>query len=270
MQILSIISIGLFVGVVMGLTGAGGGILAVPALVFAMGWSMQTSTPVALLAVTMGAAFGAIHGLRQKQVRYRAAMLMAAAGMPITALGVRAAHAVPQTLLMGGFALILLVVGARLLRDKRTSDISNAQTCFAKIDPSTGRFDWTLTAVAAITSIGALAGFTAGLLGVGGGFIIVPMLKRFTNASMHIAVATSLLVIALVGAASFTSYLAHGAVIPWMLASIFAGATALGMGVGRAFNRSFSPQAVQTTFAVLLLVVAVYLMLKASGLVVRL
>lgn len=67
MALASIALIGIGVGLVMGLTGAGGGILAVPALIYAMGWSIQETTPVALLAVTMGAAFGAIDGLRQNR-----------------------------------------------------------------------------------------------------------------------------------------------------------------------------------------------------------
>jgi hypothetical protein len=272
MAFASIALIGIGVGLVMGLTGAGGGILAVPALIYAMGWSMQETTPVALLAVTMGAAFGAIDGLRQKQVRYRAALLMAVVGMPLTSVGVQLAHQLPQVWLLAAFAALLLLVAYRLLKKKTVAPGTNqAQQseeaiehakALAHIDPATGRFDWTPRAIASIASIGAIAGFTAGLLGVGGGFVIVPMLRRFTNASMHIAVATSLLVIALVGAAGFGSSLAHGATIPWMLAIWFVVATVIGMAFGRRVTRLLSAQMVQFYFALLLLLVATYLLVK--------
>lgn len=272
MALTSIALIGIVVGLVMGLTGAGGGILAVPALIYTMGWSIQDTTPVALLAVTMGAAFGVIDGLRQRQVRYRAALLMAAVGMPLTSIGVQLAHQLPQAWLLAAFAALLLLVASRLLKKKTTavsaqpesttSNTSQQTKTLAHINPATGRFHWTPRAIVSIASIGAVAGFTAGLLGVGGGFVIVPMLRRFTNASMHIAVATSLLVIALVGAAGFGSALAHGATIPWMLAIWFVLATVIGMALGRRVTRLLSAQMVQFYFALLLLLVALYLIVK--------
>lgn len=84
--------LGSLVGAVLGLTGAGGGILAVPALVVGMGLPMQQATPVALIAVAGSAAIGALEGFRQGLVRYRAALLMAVAGVPLTSLGVKLAH----------------------------------------------------------------------------------------------------------------------------------------------------------------------------------
>ncbi|WP_042978429.1 sulfite exporter TauE/SafE family protein, partial [Burkholderia sp. AU4i] len=96
--------LGGFVGAVLGLTGAGGGILAVPALVVGMSWPMQQATPVALVAVAGSAALGALEGFRRGLVRYRAALLMAVAGVPLTTLGVRLAHVLPQRLLLALFA----------------------------------------------------------------------------------------------------------------------------------------------------------------------
>ena len=72
-----------------------------------------------------------------------------------------------------------------------------------------------------------------GLLGVGGGFVIVPMLRRFTNVSMQGIVATSLHVIALVGLTGVVSALIHGASLPPGLTASFTAATACGMPVGR-------------------------------------
>ncbi|MBB5407527.1 putative membrane protein YfcA [Paraburkholderia sp. HC6.4b] len=109
-------TVGALVGAILGLTGAGGSILAVPGLVFGMGWPLQQATPVALVAVAGSAAVGALEALRKRLVRYRAALLMAAAGVPATAAGARLAHAFPQRVLLALFAAVMLVVAFRLLR----------------------------------------------------------------------------------------------------------------------------------------------------------
>ena len=82
-----ILLLGVLVGLVLGLTGAGGGMLAVPALVFGMGWTVAQAAPVALLAVAAAAWLGSIDGLRHGLARYRAALLMALAALPSTTLG---------------------------------------------------------------------------------------------------------------------------------------------------------------------------------------
>ena len=103
----------------MGLTGAGGGILAVPVLVTGMHWSMQQAAPVALIAVAAGAAVGAVDGFRHRLVRYKAAMLMAVCGIPVTRLGQYWAHLLPQFLLMGSFALLMQLVSWRFHKQSK-------------------------------------------------------------------------------------------------------------------------------------------------------
>lgn len=84
--------LGLLMGLVMGLTGAGGGILGVPALVLGLGLSMTQAAPVSLLAVGAAAAVGALDGLRHRLVRYRAALLIALLGALFSPVGVFLAH----------------------------------------------------------------------------------------------------------------------------------------------------------------------------------
>ena len=203
--------LGIVIGAVMGLTGAGGGILAVPALVAAMGWSMQQAAPVALIAVGASAALGALEGFRHGLVRYRAAMLMALVGFPFAALGSMLAHGLSQPLLMGMFSLVLLVAAYRMaLRGSgRTEHETDPHRKAGQLDPETGRFQWNAPTFLLVCSIGALTGLMSGLLGVGGGFIIVPMLRRYTNLTMHGIVATSLLLIALVSCSAVLLSLAR-------------------------------------------------------------
>jgi uncharacterized protein len=262
-MILSLL-LGIIVGAVMGLTGAGGGILAVPALVAGMGWSMQQAGPVALIAVAGGSALGAAEAWRHGLVRYRAAFLIAAIGLPFTSIGIRVAHAMPQAGLMFLFACVMLVAAARALLRAR-ADVSNAADAhgaMGRIDPDTGRFHWNRQTALLFAVIGAIAGFLSGLLGVGGGFVIVPLLRRYTNVSMHGIVATSLLVIALVGAGGVVAAMAQGVSLPAAATALFAAATATGMLLGRILAKRLSGPQVQRGFALVLIVVALGLLAK--------
>lgn len=258
--------LGILVGAVLGLTGAGGGILAVPVLVAGMGWSMQQAAPVALVAVVGGAVIGALEGLRKRLVRYRAAILMAVTGVPFTAVGLHVAQVLPQRWLMGLFGITMLFVGVRLLMQRHelaSMSLEVSMRTVGRIDPKTGRFQWSWGTGFLLGSIGAFAGFLTGLLGVGGGFVIVPMLRRFTNVSMHGVVATSLMVIALVGTGGIVVALTNGAVMPVKATVLFALATALGMVVGRQLSSRLSGHHVQRGFAVVLITVAIGLVILA-------
>ncbi len=94
---------GVMMGLVMGLTGAVGGILGVPALVLGLGLTMTEAAPVSLFAVGAAAAVGALDGFRHGLVRYRAALLIALLGALFSPLGVFFAHQLPDKILMGLF-----------------------------------------------------------------------------------------------------------------------------------------------------------------------
>lgn len=273
--LIAALAIGIPVGLIMGITGAGGGMLALSALVLLLDWPMQQATPVALMAVTAGAYIGSIDGLRKKLVRYRAALLMALMGAPFAIAGVQLARLLPQKWLMLSFALVLIWVGTRLIRQNRSAASTAQSTAqssaqasvrpvLARLHPDTGRFTWTLSTATVIGFIGSAAGFMTGLLGVGGGFVIVPLLMHYTNVSMHTAVATSLLVIALVGTVGVSTALVQGVALPMEFTLLFMFATIGGMLIGRRLVASLPAAIVQKLFALLLLLVAIGMLFKAS------
>ena len=190
-----VMALGVLVGLVLGLTGAGGSIFAVPLLIWGLGWTLPQAVPVALLAVCVGAGFGTVVAWDVRLVRYRAALLMAFGAWLMAPLGLKAARVLAVDTLTLGFALVLVLLGVRMLIQAiRTPDdarVVRATVAVCHLHPGTGRFAWTRLSFAVISAIGALTGFLAGMLGVGGGFVIVPALRAVTDLSMHCLLYTS-------------------------------------------------------------------------------
>ncbi|WP_268877140.1 sulfite exporter TauE/SafE family protein [Derxia lacustris] len=253
---------GALIGAVMGLTGAGGGILAVPALVVGLGFPMQQAAPIALLSVAVAAWIGTAQALRAGHARYRAAQVMALVGLPLASLGALLAHRLPQRALMLVFAAIMFITAGRAIARRlagRKAEVGGP----ARLDPATGRFVWTRLTFATIAGIGAVTGFMTGLLGVGGGFVMVPTLRRFTPLTMHGVVATSLMVQALVASGTVALALAHGQALPWAQGLRFTAGTVVGLVAGRLLNRRWSAERLELAFTALVVVVAFVMVGKA-------
>ncbi|MDM4772733.1 sulfite exporter TauE/SafE family protein [Solimonas sp. SE-A11] len=268
--------LGVVAGLVLGLTGAGGSIFAVPLLVLGLGWSLADAVPVALLAVCAAAAFGTAVAWNVAYVRYRAAILMALAGACTAPLGLWAAPRLLAPFLSLLFAAVLVLVALRMLLQARRApaearivratvagDGAEAGGPLCGLHAQTGRLMWTLPCAALIGGIGAVTGLLSGLLGVGGGFVIVPALRAATPLSMHSAIATSLLAIALTSAAAVMGALALGHALPWAAALPFVGGALLGMLGGRLLAPRIAGPALQGGFAVAMLAVGVVMIRRA-------
>lgn len=253
--------LGLIVGLILALTGAGGAILAVPLLVFGLHLTMVEAGPPALLAVALAAAFGALLGHRKKLLRYKAAMLIAAVGLVLSPVGLWVAHRVPNTPLTLVFAGVLGFVAVRMFvqarRELAGSTVDRPRSpppCM--IDPVVGKLRWTVPCARVLAACGAVAGFLSGLLGVGGGFVIVPALRHFTDLEMRSVVATSLAVIALVSIGGVATAAASGHVL-WAIALPFAAGAVTGMLGGRLIANRIKGPRLQQAFAVVSGVIAV-------------
>ena len=256
--------LGVLVGLILALTGAGGGILAVPLLVFGTGIGVAEAGPIGLLAVGMAATLGAALGLKAKLVRYRAALLVAAAGMLLSPAGLWAARQVDARPLSVLFALVLLYVAVRTYRQAggaaTVAPTRAAPACIRA--PQTGRFVWTRPCARALALSGAGAGLLSGLFGVGGGFVMVPALRRYTDLPVASALATSLAVIALISAAGVAAAAAQGG-IDWQTATPFAAGALGGMLGGRSLAARIAGPQLQKTFAVVSALVAAGMIGKA-------
>jgi uncharacterized membrane protein YfcA len=257
------LALGLAIGLVMGLTGAGGGVLAVPALVFGLGLTMPQAAPIAMVGVALAASVGAIEGLRRGTVRYRAAMFIAVMGWPLSALGVALAHRLPDLWLRIVFVLLLAFVAWRQLHVTAQAARAEAEVdepppgAVAEVDPATGRFIWNRRTFSSFAGIGAVTGFMSGLLGVSGGFVLVPLLSHFTRLEAPALVGTSLMVGALVTSFGALASALQGVAISWSVAGWFAAALVGGMLAARRVSRRLPPRAMHDTFVALVIFVAI-------------
>ena len=267
-QTIEIISLllGSLVGVILAFTGAGGAIIAVPLLVFGLHLAIADAGPIALFAVSVSAAIGALLALRMKAVRYRAASLIAFTGALVSPLGIFVARKIPDTILTILFAVVLAYVALRMFRQsaKNSDQIENPERSPApcQLDSSSGRFIWTAPCFTSLVMSGISAGFLSGLLGVGGGFIIVPALRKATDLHMRSIVSTSLAVIAIVSAAGVVSAVIIGE-INWSIAIPFAIGSVAAMLLVSAFSDHFSGPGLQRGFAVVAGCVSVGMIVKA-------
>lgn len=253
-------ALALVVGLVLGLTGAGGGMLAVPVLMFCLDWTVAQAAPVALLAVAGAAWVGTFDGLRRGLARYRAALLMAVAALPGTGLGLTLARLLPERALTTLFVLIMVLAALRLLRAGEA--LLENEEALCRVHADSGRFVWTPLTFLAMAGFGAGSGLLTGLLGVGGGFVIVPVLRRYTALSLPAVVATSLMVVALVSSAGLFLAWREGPVIP-DVAWFFLALVVAGMLPGRWLSRRVSARVSQYGFAWLMLAVAAMLLVRA-------
>jgi uncharacterized membrane protein YfcA len=269
------IALGLFVGLVMAITGAGGAILSLPLLVFFLHLRIIDAAPISLMAVMLSASLAALLGLRSGVVRYKAATLLAIFGVLCAPLGVYVAHQLSEKTLAILFSFVLLTVSARSFQKFKTPTLLIGDDCDdpngcddeakeappCAVNPATSKLFWTAPCTQRLILTGGFSGFISGLLGVGGGFIIVPTLHSISNLETKMIVATSLAVIALVSMASALSYVGGGDVL-WNIALPYVSATVVGMFLGRVLHSKISSHMSVLIFGLLSLSIAILMLLK--------
>ena len=239
---------GLIVGFVLGLVGGGGSILAVPLIVYLVGVrSPHVAIGTSALAVAANALLGLVGHARAGTVKWRCAGIYAAAGILGALAGSTAGKAFDGHRLLFLFALVMILVGALMLRGRGRTGDPDAQ-CRRENAPK-------------VVSFGFGTGLFSGFFGIGGGFLIVPGLIASTGMPMLNAVGSSLVAVAAFGLATAFNY-AWSGLIDWPLAFAFIAGGAGGGLIGAALARRLSQSRgrLTTLFALLIFAVAGYML----------
>lgn len=217
---------GVAVGLVLGLVGGGGSILAVPLLVYVVGVpSPHVAVGTAAIAVALNAAVSLGAHAWRGAVKWRCALVFAGAGVAGSLLGAELGKAIDGQRLLALFGLVMIAVGLSMLKPPAKPANENVRLTQESAPHLLPRL------IGMGFAVGALAGF----FGIGGGFLIVPALMLATGMTLPSAVATSLLAVMAFGLATATSY-GVSRLIDWPLAVLVVGGGVLGGMAGARLN----------------------------------
>lgn len=241
------------VGVSLGLLGSGGSILTVPILVYLVEEPEKVAIAESLAIVGTIAAAAVVPFAVKKRVEWRTVALFGVPGMAGAYLGAGLSKFLPGSVQLLAFAVVLLVAALIMLRPP----------------PSTQSTGSRRHGTAIIMLEGLFVGVVTGLVGVGGGFLIVPALVLLGGLTMHQAVGTSLAIIALKSATGFYKYLdvlsQADLSVSWNIVFLFAALGIVGSFAGGAIAHRLPQLVLQRVFAVLLIAMGLFIISSSLG-----
>jgi uncharacterized protein len=235
--------LGFAIGLSLGLLGGGGSILTVPALVYLVGQSPQAAVTTSLAIVGGNSLMGAMFHNGQGTLNWKIAALFGGAGMTVAYLAAGLSQLFSPAALLVAFAVLMFVVGGLMLLQRGRQQNSDGRTR-----------PWWVTLLA-----GAGVGLLTGVLGVGGGFLIVPALVMLVGLPMYQAVGTSLIIIAANSAAGLLGHLNQG-LFDISLTLIFVAAGLAGTFVGARLAQRLPASRLKQVFAVFVILLALFLL----------
>lgn len=244
---LSAVLLALAVGLSLGLLGGGGSILTIPIFRYALGYGVKESIGMSLGVVSLVSVVGTVRHWRSGNVNFRALAAFAPAAILATFGGAKLAHFVPEPMQMVGIGMVMGVAALLMWGGP------------VKVTPPAGGTDPGPRGVAFIISTGIALGFLTGVMGVGGGFLIVPALVLLLGLEMKQAVGTSLGAIALNAASGFLGYLGQVS-MDWTLILGFSAIASLGVFAGAALVPHLSQAQLRRGFSVFLILIAAYIL----------
>lgn len=262
MEFLAILA-GLATGMVLGLFGSGGSIIALPALMYLLHVDPKSAIAMSLGVVAVTATVSGLDNWRRGLVDVRVALVFGLFGVGGTFAGARLGLVTPVVMQLGLFALVMYAAAWRMLKPARVAapagGVVGAGGGAAVLG---GCQDFISPCMAHIALHGIGVGVLTGLVGVGGGFLIVPALVLLSGIPMKTAVGTSLAIVAAKSYAGFAGYMG-GVPIDWGVMGSFTAVTVLGSFLGAHFSKRLSQETLKKGFAWFLVAVATYILFKS-------
>jgi uncharacterized membrane protein YfcA len=244
-QALLALPLGAAIGLLLGLVGGGGSMLAVPLLVYALGEDVRRATTTSLVVVGATALAGALGHARRGRVRVGVALTFGATGAVGAIAGTALNRLASGTTILVLFALLLLAAAAAMWHGRRARPAGHV----------------VVHGGPKVALAGLAVGVLTGFFGVGGGFLIVPALAVVLGLAMPVCVGTSLLAIALVSAGALAAHLSTGG-LDWDVAATFTAGGAAGAVAGARLVGHVQARRLEQGFAALTAAVGVFLLAK--------
>jgi uncharacterized protein len=262
--------IGLLIGLILGLTGAGGSVFAVPLLLLLGDMSMTDATGISLGAVAVTTIYASLRNKFSRSapsVLWKPGLILAISGALTAPVGKWLGMQISELWLISSFSLLAAIITLRMWVSAQKNPASAivvragnfadtpSPDHLCNLNP-TGQFELRPRCISGLLIGGLIVGVLSGLFGVGGGFLIVPLLLALSAVTMAQAVSTSLLIIALISSSGFISHLLLSETQYWQWLILAAAGGVIGMIFGQAVSHKIANVLLQKIFAVSLLIVS--------------
>lgn len=253
---LKIILFGSFVGVSFGATGSGGSVFAVPLLTYGLGLRSHQAVCISMVALGVMAWIGTIQNMKRSQIESKVALKVTVPAMLGAPIGAWINKLFSENMLMVVFAGMAIAVSCRMYFQTQ-KDLTKRE-----VEQSSSELNFTSRGISSFTFgvMGLASGLLAGLMGIGGGFVIVPMFVLLAKLKIHRAVATSMLISAMTGISAFASHLFLGQTIPTETAVLFTFGSCLGFLFGFYLSKHTSSVLLQKIFSVVMFGTALFIL----------
>ena len=232
-----------FIGAVLGFIGAGGAMLSVPILLYIFDFTAIPATTGALAIVLCAAIAGAIPKARAKEILYREALVIWALGL-VTNLGASIlAHKLSDRLITTGFGITLIFAALSMLKKSEEQEQRRMP-------------------VSALVIVSLGIGAITGLFGIGGGFIVIPVLMHAFGTPARVASGTSLVVIALNSITAFIGHQSHWDEVNWKIPVVMA-ISAMVIALLASHRQSTSNETTKKAFAGLLILISLFTLVQS-------
>lgn len=232
-------------GVLFGLFGAGGSILLVPILVYVLDLPVKSALGTSLLILMLTGFVATLAHARSHNVSWWMGLRWAALGIVAAYGGGRVAEFIPERVLLTMFASVVVVASLAMMRRRPLAPT---------VDPRS-------VPMRKIVLVGSALGFFTGVMGVGGGFLLVPALVLLCSMDVKLAVGTSLLIIAVNSLGGFLGFAAHET-FPWRVTLTVAAFNAAGSLVGERIGKRLPSRKLRPAFGVFLLIVGAVMVVE--------
>ena len=275
-ELLTTVGIGFVSGVLSGMFGIGGGIVTTPAIRLILGAPALVAVGTPLPVIFPSAVTGALNYHRRDSLDVRVGVVCGLAGSLFAVIGALATRYVGGTVVLLATAALILYTAADMLLQvvrpprlglqaaEERDAFARPEAVQARLDSATAPEGRPQAPIWRLALIGGVTGLYSGFLGLGGGFVLVPMLTRWLRFDIKRAIGTSLLAIAILAVPGTITHALMGH-IDWRLAGALMIGVIPGAWLGSRITLGSSDRATRIAFAVMLLAVGGWLAAAELG-----